>query len=126
MFKNLQEITNNPQVQQAWSGLTKNHKHNVNPLERLISLLGGGLVAIVGLSRGSLGGLLSALVGGYMIYRGLTGYCRIYDALDINTARSFKLKFDEHTPEHPDTTVDDKTDETVWQTFPASDAPSTW
>ena len=40
-----------------------------------LELIGGGLLAGGGLRRGSLGGLLVAGVGGYLVYRGLRGYC---------------------------------------------------
>jgi uncharacterized membrane protein len=45
------------------------------------------LLAGLGLKRGSLPGLLLAAAGGLIAYRGLTGYCGLYDKLDINTNR---------------------------------------
>ncbi len=59
---------------------------NVGETERWASLLGGGALALWGLSRGSLGGLGLALVGGTLAYRGATGHCDIYEALGVNTA----------------------------------------
>jgi uncharacterized membrane protein len=59
---------------------------NVGENERWASLLGGGLLAAYGLSRGTLGGLLLAAAGGSLVYRGATGHCNLYGALGINTA----------------------------------------
>lgn len=59
---------------------------NVGDLERWLSLVGGGAVALWGLSRGTLGGLGLAVLGGGLIYRGATGHCSVYGSLGINTA----------------------------------------
>jgi len=59
---------------------------NVGRAERLASLMGGGLLAALGLSRGTLGGLALAAVGGGLIYRGATGRCHMYAALGLNSA----------------------------------------
>jgi len=67
------------------SGASRPHV-NVGRSERLPSLLGGGLPAAFGLSRGTLGGLALAAVGGGLIYRGATGHCHLYGALGLNTA----------------------------------------
>jgi uncharacterized membrane protein len=55
-------------------------------MERKLSTLGGGLLALYGLSRRSLPGLALAAAGGSLIYRGVTGHCHTYQALGINTA----------------------------------------
>jgi uncharacterized membrane protein len=60
---------------------------NVGEIERWVSLLGGGALTFYGLSRGSLGGLALAAVGGSFVYRGATGHCPGYAALGINTAQ---------------------------------------
>src|SRR5262245_3039444 len=60
---------------------------NVGDNERLISAVGGGALAIYGLKRGGLGGLLMTLAGGGVIYRGATGHCKIYKALSVSTAK---------------------------------------
>jgi uncharacterized membrane protein len=59
---------------------------NVGQTERLASLLGGGLLAAYGLSRPNLGGLALTAVGGCLIYRGATGHCDLYSALNVNTS----------------------------------------
>jgi uncharacterized membrane protein len=60
---------------------------NLSEGERGLSALGGAALAIYGLSKGGGTGLILGLAGGGLLYRGLTGHCYIYEALDINTAR---------------------------------------
>jgi uncharacterized membrane protein len=59
---------------------------NVGDKERLLSFLGGSALGLFGLSRFSLGGLTLAAVGGSLVYRGMTGHCSLYKALDVSTA----------------------------------------
>lgn len=61
-------------------------KTNVGPNERAVSIAAGAVAALMGISRGSVPGLLCAGVGAALIYRGATGHCHMYDALKINTA----------------------------------------
>ncbi|AFZ67914.1 SRPBCC family protein [Deinococcus peraridilitoris] len=74
---------------------------NVSSNERLISSLGGGLLAILGLRRRGLGGLLLAAAGGYLIFRGASGHDPAYAAAGMNTAGegavSSKPVFVEHS-----------------------------
>jgi len=69
-----------------------NHKPartvNVGTTERLLSLLGGGVLAAYGLSRGKASGLLLAGVGAALAYRGTTGHCDVYQALRLSSADS--------------------------------------
>src|SRR5215207_582649 len=58
---------------------------NVGGAERVISLLGGGLLAAYGLSRGTPFGLLTAIAGGGIAYRGFTGHCQVYETLGLTT-----------------------------------------
>ncbi|HUG93503.1 MAG TPA: SRPBCC family protein [Planctomycetaceae bacterium] len=59
---------------------------NVADAERWISMLAGGGLVAFGLARARLGGILSALAGAALLERGLTGHCRLYEALGHNTA----------------------------------------
>ena len=59
---------------------------NIGEMERWLSLAGGGLLAVDGLRRGSLGGLAEAALGASLLSRGLTGHCQLYAALGVNTA----------------------------------------
>ena len=60
---------------------------NVGDAERVASALGGAALALYGLSRMSLGGLVLAAVGGMLGYRGVSGHCSGYAALGIDRAR---------------------------------------
>jgi uncharacterized membrane protein len=59
---------------------------NVGDLERVLSVGAGLGMALCGLSSGKARGLLVTLLGGGLIYRGLTGHCACYEALGIDTA----------------------------------------
>lgn len=59
---------------------------NVGELERKASVVGGGTLALYGLTRRSLPGVLLALAGGSLVYRGVTGHCSTYAALGVSTA----------------------------------------
>lgn len=59
---------------------------NVGELERRVSAVGGGALTLYGLTRRSLPGLLLAIAGGGLLYRGATGHCATYAALGVNTA----------------------------------------
>lgn len=63
---------------------------NVGEVERWASAIGGGALAVYGVTRlvsgRSLGGAVLALVGGALVYRGTTGHCNVYQAAGINTA----------------------------------------
>ena len=51
-----------------------------------MSLVGGGLLALDGLRRGSLAGIAEAVLGGSLVERGLTGHCFVYEATGVDTA----------------------------------------
>lgn len=66
--------------------------HNVSRAERWVSALAGGALLATGLGRRSTGGMLSALAGGYLVYRGISGNCALYKSLGISTAdREFEV-----------------------------------
>jgi hypothetical protein len=67
------------------SGQTSQGGQNVGESERHVSLIAGGLLALLGLSRGSLPGLLVAGVGAALVHRGYSGNCALYSKLGINT-----------------------------------------
>ena len=71
-------------VSQASQG--RHRAINVSQTERLVSLIGGGALALWGLRQRSLGGLALAAAGGALVYRGLTGHCELYHSLGVNTA----------------------------------------
>jgi uncharacterized membrane protein len=59
---------------------------NVGNSERVITGIGGAGLAAFGLSRGGVPGLLTALVGGGLVYRAMSGHCPAYEALGVTTA----------------------------------------
>lgn len=59
-------------------------KQNVGPTERNASLLGGAGLVLLALTRPSRATIALAMSGGYLIYRGLTGNCLVYEGLGIN------------------------------------------
>ncbi len=60
---------------------------NVSDTERLLSAIGGGALVGNALVRRSLPATLLAIAGGYLVYRGMSGYCPTYDALNIDRTR---------------------------------------
>jgi uncharacterized membrane protein len=58
---------------------------NVGEPERIASGIAGVLLLTAGLARGRKSGWLLALLGSGLIYRGVTGTCKAYDVLGVNT-----------------------------------------
>src|SRR5579884_2253239 len=58
---------------------------NVGEKERNVSMAAGAILALQGLSRRTLAGLVEAAVGGFLIYRGATGQCAVYHGLGLDT-----------------------------------------
>ena len=79
-------LATQPKEREFWGRKTAESEVNVGPMERLASLAGGGLLAAYGLSRGSTSGIVLALAGGALAYRGFTGHCMTYEALGVSTA----------------------------------------
>lgn len=69
---------------------------NVGEVERWASGVGGTLLVVHGLRRGNFGGLALAILGGSLIYRGVTGHCQVYEALDIDTSGKHRAADSEH------------------------------
>jgi uncharacterized membrane protein len=59
---------------------------NVGSIERSASVAAGALLLAIGLSRWSISALALTLLGGGLLYRGVTGHCSCYDAMGIDTA----------------------------------------
>lgn len=59
---------------------------NLGPTERIISVFAGAAAAVFGLRHiSSKGGVALALGGGYLLTRGLSGYCALNNLIDKNT-----------------------------------------
>lgn len=68
----------------GWPGEADERGRNVPQSERWLSLLGGGALVFWGLKNGTPAGYLAAATGGYLVYRGASGYCWLYGALGAN------------------------------------------
>lgn len=75
---------------------------------------GGGLLAMMGLKTRSLPGLALAIIGGSLVYRGLTKA--------MSSAACTGAFFADERPDHA--VQRSKVDESSWESFPASDPPS--
>ncbi len=107
---------------------------NVNQTERLASLVGGGVLAVLGMRRSGMAGTAMALAGGALVVRGLSGYCPVYTLLETDDERldaaiptqdveEGRNKFARH-PGDIYSDCDESVDETSKESFPASDPPS--
>ncbi|GAA4438238.1 SRPBCC family protein [Pontibacter saemangeumensis] len=67
---------------------------NVGDTERIVSLVGGALLAYYGLSKPNAGGIAMAAVGGALLFRGATGYCPMNEALgrDSSSGRDITIE----------------------------------
>jgi uncharacterized membrane protein len=59
---------------------------NVNRVERVASVLGGGALALYGMKRKDLTGVLLGVVAGALVQRGTSGHCSVYGALGVTSA----------------------------------------
>lgn len=59
---------------------------NVGEAERWASIFGGAALIAAGLKKGSIPGLAVSALGGGLLWRGLTGHCGVYNAMDVSTS----------------------------------------
>lgn len=85
MSENAAIITRPPQERGTEYHMPADSRVNVGDLERTLSVLGGGALALYGL-RHALPHLMLLLGGSALIYRGLTGHCPVYQAMEVDTA----------------------------------------
>jgi len=69
---------------------------NVGQVERWACAVGGGAMALYGVTRGSLGGIALALLGAALVQRGVTGHCNVYEAMNFSTAQDGPLRSSEN------------------------------
>ncbi len=57
---------------------------NLGKNERILSVLGGGALAALGLRRRGVPGVMLGVAGAALVQRGVTGYCQVYAAMGID------------------------------------------
>jgi uncharacterized membrane protein len=96
----IKEMTNRQGAKNLWPNTgninrllsEKPQNVNVSELERRASIIGGTALAMFGVVKGGLSGLVLAGVGGDLIYRGATGHCVLYEKLGVNTSGPHGIK----------------------------------
>jgi uncharacterized membrane protein len=78
-------VQNESEPEQAKAERPPESATNVSGPERAVSIASGGVAALLGLARGGLPGWIIASIGGGLIYRGVTGNCPAYSALNISS-----------------------------------------
>ena len=78
-------ITPSPPRHPANSARMADRPVNVGNLERCLSLLGGGLLALCTIRR-SLGTVVLLGGAGALLYRGWSGHCALYQTMGLSTA----------------------------------------
>jgi len=73
-----------PRTRPIANNLPANGPVNVGDIERWLSLLGGGLLALYTLRR-SLGTVVLLGGAGALLYRGLKGQCPLYQTMGLST-----------------------------------------
>src|SRR5215510_16124427 len=74
-----------PRTRPVANNLPAHGPVNVGDIERWLSLLGGGLLALYTLRR-SLGTVVLLGGAGALLYRGLKGQCPLYQTMGLSTA----------------------------------------
>lgn len=73
-------------LQNVLSNVFNPKKRNLGGVERVASIAGGTLLLVYGLRRRSRAGLSLAWTGASLVYRGVSGWCALYQTLGINRA----------------------------------------
>jgi uncharacterized membrane protein len=64
----------------------RKHAVNITQTERIVSAIGGGILAAAALQKRSPAGIALALIGGDLLRRGITGHSFAYEAMGVRTA----------------------------------------
>lgn len=91
-------------------------ERNVGDTDRIISAVGGALLALIALRKAPFSLILAAL-GGFLLYRSATSHCPVFDALGLSSLPEAPLA--RTAPQQADRAVD----MAVEDSFPASDPP---
>lgn len=60
---------------------------NLGKNERILSVVGGGVLAALGVRAKGVRGTILGLAGATLVHRGVTGYCQVYGALGVGGSR---------------------------------------
>jgi uncharacterized membrane protein len=85
----------------ADSAQRANRPVNVGDLERCLSLLGGGLLALCTIRR-SLGAVVLLGGAGALLHRGWTGHCALYQTMGLSSVSQEALPASTHSVAEPD------------------------
>jgi uncharacterized membrane protein len=97
---------------------------NVGEVERWACAIGGGALALYGVTRGSLGGIALAILGAALIQRGVSGHCDVYEAMSFSTAGDAGLRNSENVSVPAERGT--KVEKSVQINRPASELYSFW
>jgi len=62
------------------------HAVNISQAERIVSAIGGGILAAAGIRKRSAAGVALAMIGGDLLRRSITGHSYAYEAMGVRTA----------------------------------------
>ena len=91
-FEYSKSTLTSPYSGRDFRNIKSNSTNNVNEVERVLSALGGGVLTVLGLKKGGPIGIGLALLGGGLAWRGVSGTCKVYEALGIDTSRQKNQK----------------------------------
>ncbi len=81
----LKKVKSNKKSEKSVTEFLTDTSTNVSKTERVASTTAGGALIAYGVKRKDWIGALLAVAGGALAYRGATGHCQVYDALNFNT-----------------------------------------
>ncbi|GAA4460367.1 SRPBCC family protein [Nibrella saemangeumensis] len=72
-------------MKDAYSPILRNQRMNVGPKERIFSAVGGSWLLLDAFAKRE-ASIPEAMIGGYLLFRGVTGYCPLHSAIEKRQA----------------------------------------